>query len=84
MQASIGTSSGPVLYFSYAGVLERNAKVQAANASGGETQFEDQYFRITPRLECGDERYSWVNQTIFVGRGRIVPGGVAYEVFRVT
>ena len=39
---------------------------------------------ITPRLETGDERYGWVNHTAFVGRGRLIPGGAAYEMYRVT
>ncbi|KIU16031.1 DUF3237 family protein, partial [Mycolicibacterium llatzerense] len=39
----------------------------------------------TPRLECGDPKYAWVNQTIFVGQGRIQPGPVVeFQVFRVT
>ncbi|MEV0669583.1 DUF3237 domain-containing protein, partial [Mycobacterium sp. NPDC050441] len=29
--------------------------------------------------------YSWVNQTIFVGQGRVQPGPVVeFQVFRVT
>jgi hypothetical protein len=58
----------------------------AAARAGTEirTDFDDHYYRTTPRLETGDERYAWVNQTVFVGRGRIIPGGVGYEVYRVT
>jgi hypothetical protein len=62
-----------------------NEKVLAAIAGGGPgTDFGDHYFRTTPRLESGDPRYAWVNQTIFVGRGRLGSGTVVYEVFRVT
>jgi hypothetical protein len=49
-----------------------------------ETQFDDQYFRTLIRMESGAPAYAWVNTTAFVGRGRVVPGGVEYEVFRVT
>ena len=43
-----------------------------------------QYFFTNPRLETGDERYKWVNQTQFLGQGRLVPGPtVEYRVYRV-
>ena len=61
-----------------------NERVQTALAEGTETAYEDQYFRTTPRLETGDERYAWVNQTVFVGEGRLVPGPrVEFRLFRV-
>ena len=68
----------------YHGVLEMNEKMQSAMASAGSTEFADQYFRITPRFETGDERYGWLNQSVFVGEGRLYPGfGVEYRVDRV-
>ena len=36
-----------------------------------ETAWGDQYFRTAPRFETGDERYAWLNQTVFVARGRV-------------
>jgi hypothetical protein len=85
VRAQIETDDGALLYITYYGVLELTERVAAAvQTMAEETGFEDQYFRTTPRLETGDARYAWVNQTVFVGRGRIVPGGVEYEVFRVT
>jgi hypothetical protein len=35
------------------------------------------------RSETGDERYAWLSRTVFVARGRVVAGGLEYEVFRV-
>jgi Protein of unknown function (DUF3237) len=55
----------------------------ADSSDGGETAFDDQYWRIAPRFETGDERYAWLAQSTFVARGRIHPEGVAYEVFVV-
>jgi hypothetical protein len=84
VRAQIETHDNAVLYLTYEGVLEMNERVQTALAEGTETAYEDQYFRTTPRLETGDERYAWVNQTVFVGQGRIYPGsGVQYRVYRV-
>ena len=83
VRAQIVTDDGAALLLTYTGALEVNDKVAAALA-GGETSFEDQYCRIHARLECGDDRYHWVNRTLFVGRGRMTPEGIDYEVARVT
>jgi Protein of unknown function (DUF3237) len=84
VRAQIETHDNAILYLTYGGVLEMNERVQTALAEGTETAYEDQYFRTTPRLETGDERYAWVNQTVFVGQGRIYPGSsVQYRVYRV-
>lgn len=84
VRAQIATSDGAFIYVSYLGVLELNDVATAALLDPEvETTFDDQYFRTTPRMECGDERYEWVNQTVFVARGRLTKSGVAYEVYRV-
>lgn len=83
VRAQVQTDDGAVIYLTYPGLLEMNEATRAALA-GGETQFDDHYYRTTPRMETGDARYAWVNQTIFVARGRLVPGAVEYEVYRVT
>jgi hypothetical protein len=82
VRAQIRTDDGAVLLLTYTGSLEVNERVTAALA-GGETSLDDHYYRIHARLECGDERYSWVNRTLFVGQGRLLPGGVVYDVYRL-
>jgi hypothetical protein len=48
------------------------------------TQFGEQYIFVTPRMETGDPRYSWVNQTVFIGEGRVLPGPrIEFRVYRV-
>lgn len=83
VRGQIVTADGAVIYVSYNGLLEMNQKVAAATG-GGETQFEDQYFRSLLRMESGAPSYDWVNKTLFVGRGRVARGAVEYEVYRVT
>jgi hypothetical protein len=79
------TDDGANIYFQYHGILEINEASMAAIGTGAGTDFEDQYFRINPRLETGDPRYAWVNQTVFVGKGHLLPGLlVEYDVYRVT
>ncbi|SHG27679.1 DUF3237 domain-containing protein [Geodermatophilus nigrescens] len=76
---------GAHVYFQYPGLLELTPTVLSLmqGADGG-TDYGDQYFVTTPRLESGDERYAWVNQAVFVGEGRLQPGKrVEYRVSRV-
>jgi len=82
VRAQLVTDDGAVIFLSYNGLIERNARVVAA-VDGGETQFEDQYFRTLVRMETGAPAYAWVNTTLFVGRGRMAAGGVEYQLFRI-
>jgi hypothetical protein len=78
------TDDGAHVYLQYFGLLEINQVVGQAMATGAGTSYEDQYFRTTPRFETGDPRYAWMNQGVFVARGRLCEGGgVEYEVSRV-
>jgi hypothetical protein len=85
VRAQFRTDDDAVIYMSYLGLVEMNDSVQHAAAENRETSYEDQYFRTAPRLECGDARYAWVNQSVFVAEGRFLAGpGVEYRVARVT
>jgi hypothetical protein len=84
VRLQLQTHDDAFVYMQYFGLLELNAAVADAMASGGGTTYEDQYFRITPRIETGDPRYAWMNTSVFVARGHVVEGlQVEYEVFRV-
>jgi Protein of unknown function (DUF3237) len=85
VRATMHTNDGANIYVQYFGVIEYTEAALAAVDGSRSSDFDEHYFRITPRLETGDERYSWVNQTIFVADGRIHPGPIAeYRVHRVT
>jgi hypothetical protein len=83
VRGQLRTDDDAIVYVSYTGLLELNEATQAGLA-GGSTDYGDHYFRTTPRFETGDDRYRWVNNAVFVGRGRLVPGAVEYEIYRVT
>ena len=85
MRLTIHTNDGAHIYVQYVGVIEYTAAARAANAGERSSDYDEHYFRTTPRLETGDERYAWVNRTLFVGEGRLHPGPVVeYRVSRVT
>ncbi len=85
VRAQFITDDGAAIYLSYYGVLETNEATQRALAEGKGTDYGDQYFRTAPRFETGDPRYAWLNHTLFVAEGRLLPGpAVEYKVYRVT
>jgi len=85
VRLTLHTHDGADLYVQYFGVIEYTDAARAANAGERSSDFGDHYFRTAPRLETGDERYAWVNRTVFVGEGRLHPGPVVeYRVARVT
>lgn len=85
VRVTVKTVDGAIIFIHYCGLVEMTPAVM--NIVGGgdvPTDFGDQYLFNSPRLETGDERYSWVNQTLFVGEGRLLPGPtVEYRVYRV-
>lgn len=84
VRLTINTDDGASIYVQYFGVIEYNEAAVAANAGERSTEYSEHYFRTAPRLETGDERYRWVNQSLFVGEGRLHPGPVVeYRVYRV-
>jgi hypothetical protein len=73
-----------VIYVQYFGLLGLTPGILDILRGGiTPTNFGEQYFFTNPRLETGDERYSWVNQTLFIGEGRLVLGRAEYRVRRV-
>ena len=85
VRLTLHTHDGAHIYMQYFGLIEYTDAALAANAGERSSDWNDHYFRTCPRLETGDSRYEWVNQTLFVARGRLHPGPIVeYEVFRVT
>jgi hypothetical protein len=85
VRLQILTGDGAAIYVQYLGVIEYNEAARAANAGERSSDYADHYFRTAPRLETGDERYAWVNRTLFLAEGRLHPGPVVeYRVYRVT
>ncbi len=81
VRATFKTDDGAYIYAQYTGVLELNEKMSAAFAEGTGTEFGDAYFMTQPRFETGDARYAWLNRLVTVGEGRLIPGGVAYDLY---
>ena len=84
VRAQVQMNDGAIVYAHYYGLIEMNDAVMAALQNGTATNFDDQYFRTSPRFETSDPRYAWLQQSVFVGQGRIIEGlGVEYNLFRI-
>lgn len=82
-RGQIETDDGACLYIQYQGLLELSDTLREALDKGEGTDFGDQYCVINMRIEAGDERYKWVNTTLFVGQGRSLSDrGVEYCIYR--
>ena len=81
VRTQIETDDGALLYLQYQGLLGINELLLEALDKSQQTNFGDQYCYTSIRMETGDERYSWVNTTFFIGEGRNIPGGVEYRVW---
>ncbi|MBC8138021.1 MAG: DUF3237 domain-containing protein [Fibrella sp.] len=75
VRVQIETDDGAILCAHYFGPCEANETLRRAVTACVPTEFADQSIRSHWVLETGDLRYAWVNQTVFVGEGRLLPAG---------
>lgn len=85
---ALTTEDGATITYSGSGLFEFTEPVVAALGASGATEYEDQYYRTTGRLETGDARYGWVNRALFVTEGRLSPRatgrGIEARMLRLT
>ena len=79
------TDDGSLILMRYdAALIRGDEEFSLALASGRETLFADQYMCMTPQFDVGKDSYSWLTQSLFVGRGRLAgPKRIEYELYRV-
>ena len=85
VRAQFLTDDGAVLLMHYTGLVEQTSRFAEAAEADEATDWADQYMRLSIRFETGATRYSWLNTSLFVARGRLLgTGHIEYEVFRLT
>jgi hypothetical protein len=78
------TDDGAVLLMHYTGLVEQNARFKAAAEHDQETAFDDHYMRMVVTFDTGAERYRWLNERIFVARGRLLGASqIEYEIYQL-
>lgn len=78
------TDDDALILLHYTGLVERSPAFTAAASAGGETAWSDHYMRMALTFDCGAKRYTWLNQHLFVAKGRLAgPNAIEYEVYRL-
>jgi hypothetical protein len=84
VRAQFVTDDGAIIFLHYTGLVEPTDRFKQAAEARRSTEWADQYMRMTLRFETGAERYSWLNQSLFIAKGRLQGAGrIEYAVFRV-
>lgn len=78
---AIETDDGALLEFRNFGYRHGPDDVMARVAKGEAVDPALYYMRTHGRLETGDPRYAWVNQTLFVSSGARLAGQVVVSLF---
>ena len=87
VRLSLRTNDGAIIYMTYFGrlvALDGDIQYALDFSKPDDPQGAGRYyFRTNPLFETGDERYTWLNHVVAVGKGRTGDGGVIYDVFAV-
>ncbi len=80
---ALETDDGAVIEVVNYGFRHGPAEVIARIAAGENVPQDQYYMRTQARLECGDERYSWLNRTLFVGTGARNASSVEMDLYEI-
>jgi hypothetical protein len=83
VRVTLRTDDGELIYTLYRGILKLSPEQLVRVQSGEEVDPSEYYFRTTPVFETGSEKYSWLNEIICVGVGKIEPKRVRYRIYQI-
>ena len=83
VRATMRTDDGELIYATYRGILKIDPDIMGRIQNGEDIDPSQYYFRTTPVLETGSEKYSWLNQIICVGIGKLEKNRVRYSVYQI-
>ena len=76
------TDDGAQIYVTYRARVTMTDTLRRARYEGrGETDFGESYWISQLQFETGDERYSWLNNLMAAGEGKLSPNSVTYRVY---
>lgn len=76
-------SDGTLIYMKNHGYRHGSKEVLSRIAQGEIVSSDEYYFRTTPTFEVENEKYSWLNRTIFVGKGEKTPNSVRITFYEI-
>jgi hypothetical protein len=83
VRLTLRTEDGTAIYLAYNGRFLATPEVMARFGRGAQLEPSEYSLAVTAKLECGDDRYAWLNNVIAIGVGRQTPTGVVYEFFAI-
>ena len=81
---TLKSDDGALIYVEAPGIREASPEVIRRINSGEIVNPSEYYFRTTPRLETGSEKYAWMGRRLFVCKGIRHPEGVEIRYYMVT
>lgn len=83
VRLTLQTDDGALIYLTYQGHFLAGPEAMARFAKGEVLDPTDYSLAIIARFECGDPRYSWLNNVIAVGTGEQTRAGPIYSIFAI-
>ena len=83
VRITLRTDDGELIYIYYRGILNVAPEIMERIQNGEDVDPSEYYFRTTPVFETGSEKYSWLNQIICVGVGKIEQKRVRYKIYQI-
>jgi hypothetical protein len=78
------TDDGALILLEYRGIVHATPAFQRAVERDVATEWADQYMRMALSFETSSPRYSWLTESLFISRGRLLGSKrLEYEIFRV-
>ncbi len=84
VRATLETDDGALIYTTYSGLIVLSPDVLGRIMGGEDVPLPEYYFYTNPMFQTAAESYAWLNQTIAIGRGKVVAGAVEYRVLTVS
>jgi hypothetical protein len=79
------TDDSETILMHYTGLVQQTDAFKKAADANSPTGWSDQYMRLMIQFDAGAEKYRWLNQSLFVARGRLLgTGHIEYAVSRIT
>ncbi len=83
VRATLQTDDGALIYATYSGLAILSGEILGRISAGEDVPLADYYFYTNPMFQTAAEGYAWLNQTIAIGRGKVIPDGVECRVWAV-
>ena len=83
VRLTLQTNDGALIYLAYQGRFLANDDAMARFAKGEALDASEYSLAISAKFECGDARYSWLNNVVAVGTGERTASGPIYSIFEI-